>query len=578
MPRAPGPPPSAARQHPRTGGAGHAKARTARPRQRRAIECASHGSEPSGEAVRVAVAGPPTGRLAATAREAAGSGPTDRPRDRSTEPSSCAQREPRSRRRRRQRELVTGVACGAGGAGVGSLASMATRSPAPPRPSGRAGPGLPPRAARARPRPRGAVGLDAHPCPSRARRPARAGRVPRRCPGCSRVSRAAAAVVWLGIGHVVGGAVRRLGRGARDLDPAHRRDGLGLALVGARDPRRVLRLVGRHRPASAASSARWSPARWAASTGSLPFLLLGLAWRVLRQPDESAATGRVTIGWGAIVLAGVRARPRRRTARRCPPTAPRRCSRAAAGSAGSPPPRSSPPPTRSSRACCSSCSPSFGVLVVTATPVAAVPERLRYAARPPPRRARRGAEARRDRRAPTTAPQSPQGSADAAAADDAGLGVLAGDVAFETPLVAEAPRQAPPPLAPRTTSTLSRAGRPRDEHPRRRVDPDDLSTVIVDLTSGAIVTVAGEAAPTRCRRRPSTRRAARRSRATSPTTCRRAEALKPGAVHKPTSKASDAVVALAHRGARAVRHRRAGHRLLAAARRSRATRSSSGRP
>ena len=35
----------------------------------------------------------------------------------------------------------------------------------------------------------------------------------------------------------------------------------------------------------------------------LPLLLLGLAWRILRRPDESAATGRITIGVSALVLA-----------------------------------------------------------------------------------------------------------------------------------------------------------------------------------------------------------------------------------------------------------------------------------
>ena len=37
--------------------------------------------------------------------------------------------------------------------------------------------------------------------------------------------------LWVAIGHVVGGAVRRVGNTARDLDPAHRRDGRGLAIL-----------------------------------------------------------------------------------------------------------------------------------------------------------------------------------------------------------------------------------------------------------------------------------------------------------------------------------------------------------
>ena len=36
---------------------------------------------------------------------------------------------------------------------------------------------------------------------------------------------------WLGLSHVAGGAVRKVGTSARDLQPEHRRDGIGLSLV-----------------------------------------------------------------------------------------------------------------------------------------------------------------------------------------------------------------------------------------------------------------------------------------------------------------------------------------------------------
>ena len=36
---------------------------------------------------------------------------------------------------------------------------------------------------------------------------------------------------WLGIAHGVGAAVRRVGHTARELDPEHRRDGIGLLLI-----------------------------------------------------------------------------------------------------------------------------------------------------------------------------------------------------------------------------------------------------------------------------------------------------------------------------------------------------------
>ncbi len=107
---------------------------------------------------------------------------------------------------------------------------------------------------------------------------------------------------WLGLAHLVGSVARAFGRGARDLDPAHRRDGLGLALV-----------VG----AAALVAATWFGVdgwflAWAdmvvtAVIGALawltPVLCLALAWRFLRHPDENATTGRLVIG-AAAVLAG----------------------------------------------------------------------------------------------------------------------------------------------------------------------------------------------------------------------------------------------------------------------------------
>ncbi|MFF3150051.1 cell division protein FtsK, partial [Streptomyces sp. NPDC057927] len=38
--------------------------------------------------------------------------------------------------------------------------------------------------------------------------------------------------VWLGLAHAVGAMFRGIGRGAKGLDPAHRKDGLALLLIG----------------------------------------------------------------------------------------------------------------------------------------------------------------------------------------------------------------------------------------------------------------------------------------------------------------------------------------------------------
>ena len=290
----------------------------------------------------------------------------------------------------------------------------------------------------------------------------------------------------------------------------------------------------------------------------LPVLLLGLAWRVLRHPDQSAATGRVTIGWGAIVLSacglvhvvhgtpvpadgvGGHVRP------------------AAAGSAGSPPPPSSQPPTRWWRACCSCCSFVFGVLVVTATPVAAVPERLRYV---------------RDRVLGRVPVETPEGVATGetttrrgrrkAAADaeaQTGLGELAGDVAFETPLVADAPRKRGRRRAAESADTDSAEA--MTDVIALPVDPDDQSTVVVDLTSGAIVTAPSNPVADPLPAMPKT---VEQLPLSGEVTYHLPphESLKPGAVHKADEQGLRRRRRLAHRGARAVRHRRPGHRLLA---------------
>ena len=36
---------------------------------------------------------------------------------------------------------------------------------------------------------------------------------------------------WMGLAHVAGGTVRRIGHSAGDLEPEHRRDGIGLLLL-----------------------------------------------------------------------------------------------------------------------------------------------------------------------------------------------------------------------------------------------------------------------------------------------------------------------------------------------------------
>ena len=106
------------------------------------------------------------------------------------------------------------------------------------------------------------------------------------------------------VAHAVGGVSRAAGSGARDLDPAHRRDGFGLLLlVGA-----LVAAGGAWWRAGDAGEAVDGVLTGALGRGALllpPLLLLG-AWRVLRHPDARAdgagGAGRLVIGWLALGL------------------------------------------------------------------------------------------------------------------------------------------------------------------------------------------------------------------------------------------------------------------------------------
>ena len=108
--------------------------------------------------------------------------------------------------------------------------------------------------------------------------------------------------VWLGIAHVVGAIVRNAGRGARDLDPAQRRDGLGMLYMAC---------------AIITGSVVWFHTEGmlagvvtAVVTGGVgvfdilaPIALAAVAIEVLRHPDApKQRNGRLMIGWGLLAL------------------------------------------------------------------------------------------------------------------------------------------------------------------------------------------------------------------------------------------------------------------------------------
>lgn len=101
--------------------------------------------------------------------------------------------------------------------------------------------------------------------------------------------------LWDGIAYALGSVVRRIGRDAAALDPQHRRDGLGLLLIGV---------------AVVVAAPIWfNTGGWFsegiadvvnAATGMfdafVPILLVLMAVRVLRYPDEGPDNGRIAIG------------------------------------------------------------------------------------------------------------------------------------------------------------------------------------------------------------------------------------------------------------------------------------------
>ena len=106
---------------------------------------------------------------------------------------------------------------------------------------------------------------------------------------------------WMALAGAVGWAARSIGRGARDIEPHHRRDGVGLLILGV-----AIVLAGGLwlRMDNAVGHSIYQAVT--AGIGSLaflaPVLVALLAWRLLRHPDRNQATRRAAIGWIALLL------------------------------------------------------------------------------------------------------------------------------------------------------------------------------------------------------------------------------------------------------------------------------------
>ncbi|MET7575088.1 DNA translocase FtsK [Streptomyces sp. NPDC005492] len=107
--------------------------------------------------------------------------------------------------------------------------------------------------------------------------------------------------LWLGTAHAVGAVFRGIGQGAKNLDPAHRKDGVALLLFG-------LALI--------VAAGTWADLRGPVGdlveilvTGAfgrldllVPILLAVIAVRFIRHPEQPEANGRIVIGLSALVI------------------------------------------------------------------------------------------------------------------------------------------------------------------------------------------------------------------------------------------------------------------------------------
>ncbi|WP_075732379.1 DNA translocase FtsK [Streptomyces acidiscabies] len=107
--------------------------------------------------------------------------------------------------------------------------------------------------------------------------------------------------LWLGLAHAVGAVFRGIGNGAKNLDPAHRKDGVALLLFGF---------------ALIVAAGTWADLRGPVGdlveilvTGAfgrldllVPILLAVIAVRFVRHPEKPEANGRIVIGLSALLI------------------------------------------------------------------------------------------------------------------------------------------------------------------------------------------------------------------------------------------------------------------------------------
>jgi S-DNA-T family DNA segregation ATPase FtsK/SpoIIIE len=106
---------------------------------------------------------------------------------------------------------------------------------------------------------------------------------------------------WLGLAHAAGAGARRIGGSARELDPALRRDGAGLFLVGAAIVLAAEFWWGLPEPVGPVLHVGVTSVVGTMAYAAPLFAIL-MAWRTLRHPDRNGPAGRQAVGWTAAAL------------------------------------------------------------------------------------------------------------------------------------------------------------------------------------------------------------------------------------------------------------------------------------
>ncbi len=108
--------------------------------------------------------------------------------------------------------------------------------------------------------------------------------------------------VWTLLAAMLGRMARAVGRSAREVDATHRRDGIGLLLFTCAVVVAAVAWFGVDGWLTGAVTAVVYGAVGELAV-LLPVLLMWTALRVLRHPDQGAVTGRMVIGWSLILAA-----------------------------------------------------------------------------------------------------------------------------------------------------------------------------------------------------------------------------------------------------------------------------------